>query len=270
LKESPRVDSYWDESGIQDADVCLMAGYFGGANQWRRLNRRWNEILGREGVREFHAKEFWRLNQNRRRTGPYKDWDDERAEQFLSDLVSASVDVKIHPVCCAVSLAEWKTLTLNQQRYFTGARFHKVTHKQRGTGAPTKPYFWCFQHCVFNAAKYCDGVVIDAYFDRSDQLQGYAQGYWSELADRRMLPWRNLGAASFPNSEDAPGIQLADLLAYRVRRYAVERLQNRAAVPEALLRKLISRIRDSSDCLFITDVSKVLNEIPAYLADGVS
>ena len=111
---------------------------------------------------------------------------------------------------------------------------------------------------------------MDAHFDRSDQLQGYAQDYWSELADRRMLPWRNLGAASFPNSEDAPGVQLADLFAYRVRRYAVERLQNRTATPEALLQKLISRIRDVSDCLFITDVSKVLDEIPAYLADEVS
>jgi hypothetical protein len=137
-----------------------MAGYFGGANQWREFNKRWNEILHRESIREFHAKKFWRLNQHGRHTGPYKNWADKRADQFLSDLVSVSGDVKIHPVCCAVSQVEWEKLTLNQQKYFTGAHFHKVTHKQRGTGAPTKPYFWCFQHCVFNAAKYCDEVTI--------------------------------------------------------------------------------------------------------------
>lgn len=263
------VNSYWDESGTQDSDVCLMAGYFGGSNQWRSFDKTWNEILRREKIREFHAKEFWRLDQNGNHSGRYKGWSHKRADGLLSNLVSAALDVKIYPVIFAVSLTEWNKLSLDQQRYLTGAHFHKVTHKQRGTGAPTKPYFWCFQHCLFNAAKYCDGARMDGFFDRSEHLQGYAQEYWNTLAARPMLPWRNLGVASFPNSEDAPGVQLADLFGYRARRHAVEKLHDANAMHEPLLGKLITQIRDASDCLFITDISKILPEIPRYLADEV-
>ena len=54
------IQAYLDESGIHDnADVCLIAGYFGGPGQFKKLGSEWIDILRYHNVIEFHAKEFW-------------------------------------------------------------------------------------------------------------------------------------------------------------------------------------------------------------------
>src|SRR2546425_2577990 len=148
------VKSYWDESGINpDSPVCLIAGYFGGVNQWRIFDRQWKNILNREKVREFHAKEFWALSDGQR-VGQYAGWDDARATRFLDDLVDVARSVKIYPAGTTIVRKDWEQLPEHQRRYFTGARYHKITHKRGTTGAPSQPYFLCFLYCVDVAAKY--------------------------------------------------------------------------------------------------------------------
>src|SRR6185437_8468888 len=56
------VEAYMDESGIHDgAHVCVIAGYYGGKNQWRSFEQRWRKILkdtNTPALKEFHAIEF--------------------------------------------------------------------------------------------------------------------------------------------------------------------------------------------------------------------
>ena len=54
------IDAYLDESGIHaGATVCVIAGYFGGPGQMRKLERSWSRALREFSfeMADFHAKE---------------------------------------------------------------------------------------------------------------------------------------------------------------------------------------------------------------------
>src|ERR1700675_2985295 len=178
------LKSYWDESGTHaGSPVCVMTGYFGGTNQWRIFENRWNAVLSREQIEEFHASEFWARNPLGQRVGKYKEWNDARAERFLGDLIDAAPSVTIYPVCCALGTTNWDKYSDDERKYFTGAIYRKSTRKPRSTGAPNKPIFVCFQFCVYNAAKYCKAhLKLQAAFDHHEQNSGYALTLWSQMA----------------------------------------------------------------------------------------
>jgi hypothetical protein len=55
------LEAYLDESGIHDgAKVCMVAGYFGGRSQLRKLERKWKSVLEDFAfpMKDFHAKEL--------------------------------------------------------------------------------------------------------------------------------------------------------------------------------------------------------------------
>ena len=259
------VKSYWDESGTHaGSPVCVMAGYFGGVNQWKIFENRWNDVLAREQIKEFHAYEFWARTPAGQRVGEYKEWNDERAERFLDHLIDAATSVKIHPVCCGLGTKNWSNYTDDERKYFTGAIYKKASQKQRSTGAPNKPIFVCFQFCVYNAAKYCKPHLrLHAAFDHHEQNSGYALTLWSQMAKYNWFPWTRLGDITFPRSEDAAGIQLADLFAYKAKEQAERKLVDPQAPNDALSDRLLANARDAHDFTFIPD-PRVAN-LPSYL-----
>lgn len=143
------VESYCDESGINaESPVCIIAGFFGGSNQWRSFEAGWNGILERVGLDEFHARDFWARDQDGGMVGKYRGWPPEKASKFLDELVDVGTSVKIHPVSCVVVAADWEKVPEDQRRFVTGAKFRRSTQKYASTGAPTQPYFLCFQGCA--------------------------------------------------------------------------------------------------------------------------
>lgn len=67
--------AYFDVSGSKNAPVMTMAGYVSDVKKWAKFERRWKEILDRQGVKQFHmtdcvsfAGEFasWRAIPDRR------------------------------------------------------------------------------------------------------------------------------------------------------------------------------------------------------------
>lgn len=53
------IAAYLDESG-DSAEVCVIAGYFGGTGQWRKFEVAWRKVLLRFAVPldKFHAKDL--------------------------------------------------------------------------------------------------------------------------------------------------------------------------------------------------------------------
>jgi hypothetical protein len=128
-----------------------VAGFFGGANQWKTLERRWTEVLSRVGLQEFHAKDFWARSDAGQMVGQYRGWSSDKASKFLDDLVDVGTSVRVYPVSCAVIVADWENLPEERRRYVTAARFRRSNQNRASTGAPTQPYFLCFQWCVHSA-----------------------------------------------------------------------------------------------------------------------
>jgi hypothetical protein len=55
------IDAYLDESGIHEgAKVCVIAGYFGGSGQMKRLEKAWKKTLAEHSfeMKDFHAKDL--------------------------------------------------------------------------------------------------------------------------------------------------------------------------------------------------------------------
>ena len=248
------VESYCDESGINaGSPVCIVAGFFGGSNQWRAFEDRWTDILRRVGLEEFHARDFWARDQDGGMVGTYRGWSQEKARSFLDELVDVGTSVKIHPVSCAVVAADWGKVPEEQRRYVTGAKFRRSTQKYASTGAPTQPYFLCFQWCVHNAAKYCKRhLEIDFYFDLNKQLDTHAKAVWAQMkGDMRSPVNARLGELRFPTSSERAGLQLADLFAYLSQRYARKKLENWSEEPSGLLRRLLRNAIASDDFPFL-------------------
>jgi hypothetical protein len=90
--------AYLDESGVHgNADLCVVAGYFGGISPWRRFEREWKRILARAEIKDFHANRFWARSKGKT-VGVYSGWTEARKREFIADLVEAIASSRIYPV----------------------------------------------------------------------------------------------------------------------------------------------------------------------------
>jgi len=224
------LEAYMDESGIHDgAHTCVIAGFWGGENQWRGFENSWQQIIRDAGLVEFHSVEFWERKDGKR-TGVYENWDDTRADRLISDLLNCIEGFKIYPTTSAVPLAAWKELTRDERMLLTGGKLKPDGTWEKNFGAPNKPYFLPFQWAVYFPAKACKASLRVHYaFDLNKQFKTHASQLFAMLKnwDITDFPYRDrLGEISFPTSHEAPGLQAADLLAYRSYQFSVERASN--------------------------------------------
>ncbi len=206
-----------DDSGTHDGSHnCVVAGYWGGVNEWRRFERAWREVLSREGISEFKANEFWPRIKDER-IGPYRGWTDARHRRFIAQLLKVIFQAKIYPFGSGVLAADWQAQPLHIRQVITLAN------------VPTKakPMFVSFQRNLYRAASYClPGVRMNFVFDESSTRHIQAGILRCFNATKRLVIEEKhplsgqLGSISFEDSASAPPLQAADLLAYEMHRYA--------------------------------------------------
>jgi len=217
------LQAYMDESGIQDgAHACVIAGYWAGENNWRRFEDRWSGILDDAGMREFHSSEFW--NSQGKRKGIYQSWSDDDEDRFISALVDCITDYPLYPTGATLKIAAWKKLNKHARMFLTGARCED-DGKWITFGAPNKTYFLPFQTAILTPAIACkDHLKVHYAFDLHKQFKHYALELFDLIKNDSNVECRHrMGEISFPDSKDAPGLQAADLLAYKV--YQLNRIR---------------------------------------------
>lgn len=242
------IEAYFDESGIHDqAKACVVAGFYGTQIAWRKFERQWQRVINdypELGDRGFHAKEFFQRTDKRERIGPYKGWDDQRADKLLDRLVQATISNRIFPICYGVVVDDFSVLPLQTRQWLTGARF-STNGEALTSGCPNKAYYLPFSFCVIDSARMSGANQIDkihffAGLDRT--FHEYASVlYRFIMEDSRMVASVKslLGQISFPLAKDTPGLQSADLLAYRLHRLATDRIKRGVNIP---VPQLLSRI----------------------------
>jgi hypothetical protein len=78
---------YFDESG-HPTDPAVKAFAIGGLRatcaDWLAFNDEWNAVLASENVKAFHMRELY----SRSGKSPYRDWDNNKRQEFLMRLVN--------------------------------------------------------------------------------------------------------------------------------------------------------------------------------------
>ena len=238
--------AYLDESGIHDgAELCVIAGYFGGTGQWKRFDADWRNLLRNAAVplKEFHAKDL--LN----RGGFFcrSQWNDKQHSRFLDDIADVICRYKIYPISHGVVVEDFNQFNHAQRRLFTGAVLNNG--KLITSGSPNKPYFMPFQHCVKRIASYAPvGGRVDFYFGLNKPFAEFTTALWETLkSDWLLPPYRDqLGNVSFPLASETPQLQAADFLVHSVYKDMLYLKHNRSfgkESPPPLLAKCLRRLQ---------------------------
>jgi hypothetical protein len=262
------LKAYFDESGIHDAaELCVVAGYYGGVGRWDDLQVAWRTILNQYGVKEFHAKRFFARDAFGNRVDEYRNWSDEKAIQYTNSLASlVRNSQKIRPISCCLVKEAWNKLSYGERKYITGGVYR--AGKFRTSGAPSKAYFFPFQHCILNAAHHCGvGQKIHFIFDLNEQFEGYAKALYALLKAGDVSVKDRFGPLTFETSENAIPIQVADLLCYLVAKYCAAKMKNDPILPDSLLRKLIFNSVHEQNHVILDEkgLAELLERLPAKM-----
>jgi hypothetical protein len=253
------VEACMDESGIHDgAHVCVIGGYWGSTNKWKRFEPRWKQIIkdaDEPTLKEFHSTKFW--YSDGRRKGMFAKWSDDKADQFISDLANCIVQSKLFPTSAVLVAAEFKKRTKDERMWLTGGRYHLTDRKWIATGAPNRLYFLPFQFAIEYPALQCSaGLHVHYVFDLNKQFKIHALDLFHRIKnDPKVGARHRMGSLDFETSDKAIGLQAADLLAYQVYQFSKERMKTKvpsklASMPP-LLRKLITNMREHMDFPFL-------------------
>ena len=237
------IEGYLDESGIHDgARVCVVAGYWGGRGQWKKLNSAWSEVLDDFEVPYFHSKEFWKDLRDEK--SPYYKWTENDNREFLQALANAILNQRIYPVASAIKVSDFFAYNENQRKFLTGGALQNG--KFVTTGCPNKPYFMPFFLCVDSIAGYAPQGGLAHFFCGLDRkFGGYAAELLRQSKEHPETRHREkMGDLHLPEASKTPHLQAADLLAYLSYQYGLARVENENARPGELLHTCLSQIKD--------------------------
>jgi uncharacterized protein DUF3800 len=217
-----------DESGIHDdAPLSILAGYIASVNQWIRFDERWQAVLQRNDVFDFHSKEFFAVNDQGVRVGRYKrwsnpderqsygDWHDDKAVLFIGDLLAVIQATDMTPLGAYVETKDFWSFTYGERKYLTGGKLG-ANLKWVSSGAPSKPYFLLFDHCIAESGQLTNaGMKTIFVFDQQKNFEGRALQQFGEslavFAREGNQIGRRLAGVLFQERDKVLGLQAADL-----------------------------------------------------------
>ncbi len=261
-----------DESGIQDgAHVCVIAGYWGGENQWRQFEPRWKSIIHDAGVREFHSTRFWKPDGTRK--GEYANWSDQKANELINHLLTCVTDHRLYPMIATLKISAWKKLNKEERMFLTGGKYQLSTGKWLAPSAPNQTYFLPFQFCIVYPAMACEQKLKVHYaFDLNKQFKNHARELFTLMKEDENISSRDrIGELSLLTSEEAPGLQAADLLAYQAYQLGRLRIAKNAALTRnqmpPILKAALKNARNSEDFPFFDEhgLNVILHNLPANM-----
>lgn len=227
---------YLDESGITDSQICVVAGYAATSLKWNIFTREWQTILKQNGLGEFHAKVFFGRRQGHM-VGEYNGWSDDRAANFLQQLITTITDINPTLIGTAVAVADFFDLAESQRRFVTGGSYHVKTGKLRG-GATKTPFHVSMQNTTIQAAKFTPrGELAHFVCDDQEQYRAYVIERFNLIKARN--PGLPLGGIVHRDSKSALPLQAADLACYLAFQFAKQRLRTGTTEPASPFLDLI-------------------------------
>jgi hypothetical protein len=253
------IDSYLDESGIHEgAEVCLIAGYFGGRGQWCKFEKLWKQVLREFDVplSEFHAKALAKRR------------DSCNLQLALARTIARC---KIYPVAYGVLVRDFFKLSLSERRFMTGATL-TPEGRIKETGSPNRPYFAPFQPVLKRVLSYAPvGGRANFFFGLDSPFAKYATDLYAKLQHNGLHPYQErFGDIAFPLAKETPALQAADLLVHLMYLDMLSRAQQRSQAlrsspaPSELIRTLIANVRHGEDLVYQDEhlMRETMKQIP--------
>lgn len=243
------IDAYLDESGIHDgARACVIAGYFGGPGQMKRLEAAWKRTLSEFGfpMKDFHAKDLMKSKRHRPMISA------------LTDTIGAQP--KVYPISYAVVVDDFNLFSLQERRFMTGATLDPKTSKLVTSGCPNKPYFVPFQNIIKLVTDYAPvGGKAHFSFGVDRPFADYALTWFRQVnannsKERPISLWKSrdrLGTPLFPKAAETAPLQAADLLVHLTYLEMEDRrISGLFKEPSNLLLACMANLRDPLDQVF--------------------
>jgi Protein of unknown function (DUF3800) len=225
---------YLDDShdGL-DREVFAVAGYYGWSLGFVHAENDWNECLDRHGLDYFKASEcenvrgqFFKLRRDPRYTtmATQKEAASKIREEFITIL---NESVQIDGVGLGVPLEIYRKVlaTEPEARIFLQDRhlyfgYHMLMIEMIKRLEPTHSGHWI-------------GFVCDDHSRRDE-----AEAAYDELKEKNPKSAKMMGSMTHDDDEVIVPLQMADLLAYEVRRGTVETMKNGEIGKESLINQL--------------------------------
>jgi len=251
--------SYMDESGIHDgAPICVVAGYIGGVAEWEQFELDWKAALDEYNVCQFHSKEFYGS-----RDPKYSDWTHDKRDAFLNRLFDAISQRDVCLAGAAVDVPLFHSMNEHERRYVTGGIYKGRWVKP---GAPSKPYFLPFQHCInIGGHRTPPGETLHPVMSEQRQYQMNALDLYRRTRELP-LPFKDRLAERmvFRSPKSVVELQAADLAAYHTYQYAKLRQEGGLAGVTGGYMRLLERMCDKHDVVLFN------REGLALLLDGMT
>jgi hypothetical protein len=255
--------TYLDESGIDRAGACAVAGFLGGIPAQSNLGRKWKKILAHYHVSgPFHSHEFYAPPNKIKlsTTNPYRGWSNKRRRRFISDLLQVIEDQNIVLMGCGVDSIAFHNRTEDERRAMTGGVFNAMRKTWAHQGKPSAPYFLALRATIEFAgartvlAEESNPLAMFVMSEQNEYERGAMQMYRNLLDMNPPLPYRKvLGEPmTFATHKRLPQLQAADLAAYHIYQYSCERRVDRYAEPGRVLKRLLKCKASPEDVRFVT------------------
>lgn len=200
-----------DDSGTnRESPLTLCAAWLGGADEWDALESSWCEVLQREGPPfDLHAVEFFDRKPDGSLKNRYASWSPEKASRVLQELLNTVMGSRVDPFAHAIDTED----------FFS---FPRQDRLRLASGATHQAYYLPFQSVIFDLADNTPTTAqVNVIHDCDAMRSGRASAIYHRIKETAPERYADrLGLFSVGRREDYGSLQLADLLAYVIRRAA--------------------------------------------------
>lgn len=204
---------YIDDSGKEDqSPVQVLAGYVATAEQWAMFSNDWKTILDEAGIEEFKMNDAWRLS---------------REYQPKGHLARDSIIVKA--ICCIRKHARAAVGTSIRFDHFYNC-FDPIGDRQDPIGRPYYMGFFSVLSMVYGICHKARQKDIEIIFDKQGgESEAYILSNFYEFKKiiEKQFPGLSLHTPMFQDSRAVLPLQAADLLAWLLRRDALNCVRGR-------------------------------------------
>jgi Protein of unknown function (DUF3800) len=197
------LEAYFDETGHDDdpnSRFCGILGCLAKAEDWERLERKWQKALSEAGIDFFHSTEFAHS------TGQFKDgWkgDKKKRDDFYKYLLQIIGEVKPIFLGCLIPMPAYRSLNGDVQNMLVSA-YHQSFHE-------------VFRQVLnFGIIKAIDTVTM-VFDDKPKVKRDVNNLYEAVMAldkEHSNKLSRRVPSPIFRNMRDVSSLQVADIIAY--------------------------------------------------------
>jgi hypothetical protein len=207
------LQCFLDDSGTHqnDSPICLVAGYIASDRHWKKISAAWEDVRAQFGAPVFHANRFFA---DEAFNHDYQGWTQEQRESYIVELVKVLRSPRLARINHGVDVKAFQSLTVDERRALTGGVLSESLSQWEWRGAPTKPYFLCFQLCLQQALEATEKhLTVHLICDNQPQCESNATEI-VEIVKHNKLDEGRLGPVTFGSRTYFPPLQAADLLAH--------------------------------------------------------